>query len=242
MSETTDVLYLTRGRLEFTKATLPALIENTDWSLVNEFIVYNDATPELDNATATYVDGVLRSGALDALQFGGMRQTNLRSPVAVMAHFLARTKAKRFAKIDNDIVVCPGWLNALSDVMDSYPELELLGMEPGRGGSYPTVGPNVRYGYNDARHIGGVGLMQTRAFTTRPPPIPDGFFGFTEWQHTHDPVKGWIAPDLRIFALDLLPFEPWRSLVKTYQRTPGLQRDWPKYEPEMNWHWDWWLK
>lgn len=233
---TTDVLYLTHGRLEFTKATLPALIENTDWDKVQQFVVYNDATPELDNATSAYVQK-----ELDRLGFGGLRQTNLRSPVSVMSHFLARSKARRFAKIDNDIVVCPGWLDALSGVMNRHLELELLGMELGRGGQYEPEGEHVLYSYNNCSHIGGVGLMNRSAFEKRPPPIADGYFGFTEWQHIYEPARGWITPDLPIFCLDMLPVEPWASWTRLYRKTPGLQRDWPKYDPADSWRWDWWV-
>lgn len=35
-----DVLYLAKGRLEFTKQTFKMLLANTDWDLVHRLIVY----------------------------------------------------------------------------------------------------------------------------------------------------------------------------------------------------------
>jgi hypothetical protein len=228
----TDVLYLCHGRLEFTRATLTNLLQQTDWSLVNEFVVYNDATPEKDGATSAFVREALREAG-----FGTLRETNLGSPVAVMNHYLARSKAKRFAKIDNDIVVDYGWLNYLSAVMDEYPELELLGMQPAMGGD-PRPDAKAVYSYTPCSHIGGVGLMARIAFKRYGRPVPNGRFGFTEWQHDHLPRRGWITPDLRTFALDLAPVEPWKSLTRRYKETPGLQRDWTPYQRSS--YYDWW--
>ena len=169
-----------------------------------------------------------------------LRETNLGSPVAVMNHFLDRSAAELFAKVDNDIVVSNNWLNALLGVMERNPELELLGAEPGMSGRRPMPvddGASSLYGYVKCSHIGGVGLMRRNAFERLGFPVPDGRFGFTEWQHDNDPKRGWISPDLRLFALDLLPIEPWASLTKHYKRTPGLQRDWPLYKDASFYRW-----
>jgi hypothetical protein len=176
---------------------------------------------------------------LQRLGQGVLRETNLGSPVAVMNHYLNRSSNPLFAKIDNDIIVPDWWLNVLADVMDAHPQLELLGMEAGMSGVPPHPGPLGEptygyYSYEPCTHIGGVGLMRRSAFESRGYPNPDGRFGFTEWQHEHNPVAGWIKPDLLQFALDLLPIEPWRSITDGYKKIEGLQRDWPRY--------DWWIK
>jgi hypothetical protein len=228
-----DVLYLCHGRLEFTQATLPALMQNTDWSLVNELVVYNDAAPDHPR---TY--DYLREVAAD--EEVKIRDTNLGSPVAVMNHFLARSQAEIFAKIDNDIVVPPGWLNALTSVMEQDPDLELLGMEPGMSAQRAQQENDQScWTWTPSSHIGGVGLMRRSAFDDRPPLVPDGRFGFTEWQHEHTPLRGWIEPDLRMFALDQLPFEPWLSLTARYVKK-GLNREWGVYSRQMSYYWDWW--
>ncbi len=227
------MLYLCHGRLEFTQVTLPRLLATTDWDAINQFVVYNDATPELNGETSRFVRETLAEHG-----FGVLRETNLHSPVAVMNHYLNRAVAERFAKIDNDIVVPDGWLEALAGVMDRFPQLDLLGMEPGQSGCRPPDNDDVVYDYLDCTHIGGVGLMRRDAFLRYGFPQPQGRFGFTEWQHQHEPQRGWIRPDLRTFALDLLPVEPWRSITDSYRAVNGLQRDWTLYnDPRI---YEWW--
>jgi hypothetical protein len=230
----TDVLFLCHGRLEFTVASLENLIARTDWSLVNEFVVYHDA------ANSAY-DGASVDAYLDEMSGAEMtlRRTNLQSPVAVMNHFMARSQAELFAKVDNDIIVPDGWLEALLSMMEANPRLDLLGMEAGMSGQRAwALAPQT---WTPSSHIGGVGLMRRTAFDVRPPLIPNGRFGFTEWQHDYEPVSGWIEPDLRMFALDQLPIEPWNTLTETY-RKKGLNREWSQHAPSMSYYWNWWLE
>jgi hypothetical protein len=235
---TIDVLYLCHGRLEFTMATLPTLLALTPWNEVQEFVVYNDAAPDHPD---TY--DWLRE--LDDPRIH-LRDTNLGSPVAVMLHFLARSKAELFAKIDNDIVVPPYWFETMVTVMERNPDLILLGTEPGMSGVPPIrdgqVGKGGGADYTPARHIGGVGMMRRSGFDALPAPVPDGRFGFTEWQHTYEPERGWIAPDMRCFPLDMIPVEPWVSLTAAYKKIAGLQRDWSPYDPSMSYYWEWWTE
>lgn len=226
-----DVLYLCHGRKRFTAETLPILLQNTNWSRVNEFIVYNDATPD-HHETSELLQRILPDGVT-------VRQTNLASPVGVMNHFLWRSDCDAFAKIDNDIIVPSGWLDSMIDVLDHDQSLQLLGMEPGMSAQKaPELTPEC-YTWTPASHIGGVGLMRTSAFD-RPWPRPNGRFGFTEWQHHYVPERGWIEPDLRMFALDQLPFEPWIETTQRYV-DQDLNRAWPKYPRDMDFYWSWWL-
>lgn len=234
-----DVLFLCHGRLEFTRASLTSLSLNTEWALVNELVVYNDAATD-GAETTEFVELILE-------ELGGnttLRQTNLGSPVAVMNHFLYRSEADVFAKIDNDVVVCDLWLSTLATVMENNPELDLLGMQPGMGG-VPPDDWNMRsdadqYGFKESDHIGGVGMMRRSAFDRNPPPVANGRFGFTEWQHQHRPKIGWVSPDIHSFCLDFLPIEPWAGLTERYIKE-GLNRVWPKYDPAMSAYWEWWL-
>jgi hypothetical protein len=227
-----DLLYLCHGRIEFTEASLTTLIANTNWGLVNSFVVYNDAAPDLNETTKMLVEDF---GLKDNL-----RCTNLASPVGVMNHFLWRSQAEMFAKIDNDIMVPPGWLEAMLSVMDHDPQLDLLGMEAGMSAVRAPDTPVECYTSTPCSHIGGVGLMRRRPFDTLDWPRPNGRFGFTEWQHHHRSVQcGWIEPDLRMFSLDQIPFEPWLRITKGYKETDGLQRNWEPYPDDMNWYWDW---
>lgn len=230
----TDLLYLCHGRLEFTRETLPTLLETTDWNLVNRFVIYNDAAPDLHETTKYLKTEIELPDETE------LRLTNLSSPVGVMKHFIHRSENPLFAKIDNDIMAPPGWLNSMMQVMEDDPELELLGMEAGMS-DRKSDQPCERWTWTPSSHIGGVGLMRRESFMSRRPPTPDGRFGFTEWQHRYHPTCGWIEPDLRVFSLDQIPFNPWRAYTLGYQATEGLQRAWPLYPSDgtMDNHWAW---
>ena len=99
-----------------------------------------------------------------------LRESNLRSPPAIMNHYLATSTSPLFAKVDNDIALCPGWLDKMSFVLGEHPEIDLLGMEAGMvamqgrdGVVYPS------YGVEPCTNIGGVGLMRKSGFMSRPP-------------------------------------------------------------------------
>jgi hypothetical protein len=229
-----DIMYLAKGRLEFTKQTFGMLIANTNWELVNKLVVYDDGSSKPDRTW-------LHRATTKLKMKNEFRTTDLGSPVAIMLHFLDRREADVFAKIDNDIVVPPGWLEAMTSVMDAEPALDLLGMEAGMSGRPDDDWDGV-YGVNhDCSHIGGVGLMRSRAFRRASRPVPNGRFGFTEFQHNTYPPRAWIRPDLKMCELDKLPFDPWESLTAGYKQEPGLQRDWGAYPADMfDGYWSWW--
>jgi hypothetical protein len=129
----------------------------------------------------------------------------------------------------------------MAGVMERSPTLELLGAEPGHSGitAEEDPYPGVVHSYLPVAHIGGVGLMRKSAFDKRERPVPNGRFGFTEWQHEHKPNVGWILPDLRLFALDQLPIEPWLTITRRYVGA-GLNRRWPKYNMTHAALWNWW--
>jgi hypothetical protein len=92
-------------------------------------------------------------------------------------------------------------------------------------------------GFHPARHIGGVGMMRASAFAGKPIK-PSGRFGFTEWQHTYRPRRGWIFPEILAPCLDRVPVEPYASLSTTYERL-GWQRGWWKYPLGADRYWSW---
>lgn len=235
------MLYLAKGRRYFTEASFATLLDSTDWNLVDRLFVYDDGSTKKDNSREAIRELLPRFEVHlhDRVHY---IETSYGSPVAVMNDYLGRSTAEMFAKIDNDIIVPPFWLNRLLDVMVAHPHLELLGMQPGMGAPEGEA-PEQGYQYVSATHIGGVGLMRTGAFWKRPVKmVADGRFGFTEWQHTQEPLSGWITPDLRMFSLDWLPVEPWRELTEAYMKKPDLQRRWPLYSPSMSRYWSWWTQ
>lgn len=222
-----DILYLAHNRLEFTRASLSALITNTDWSMVSRLLIYDDGSTD---GTVEYLDSVKYPLEPDFMlgKFGG--------PVAIMNDYLSgRQPAEIFAKIDNDTMVPPCWLSECMNVMNAHPELGLLGIEV----FDPVVAGQTARSYRQAQHIGGIGLMRRKCFKTLP--RPNGRFGFTEWQRRSSAIKGWLNPALPVFLLDRLPHDQFRKLSAEYIRL-GWQRPWPAYGDDRTELWEWWCE
>lgn len=226
-----DILYVTHNRLEYTHASFQALLVNTDWDLVNELYVVDDLSVD---GTYDYLDRKLEDSPVEAT----LMRKDFGGPVAAMNWMLDRTEATVFAKVDNDLIVPPGWLGTMLGVIENNPDLDALGTEPGF--AHPLQPDYVARGYMPASHIGGQGLFRTRPFARRRPKPHDRFFGLTQFQRKTMRC-GWVNPDIAAFNLDHLPFDPWRSLADEYVRR-GWSRPWGPYAKSMSDYWDWWAR
>lgn len=254
-----DILYLCKGRPEFTEASFAALMKNTYWSSVNRLLIYTDGSVSRLDMIRRRVVRVGSDGLSDGVV---VVEDRVGGPVAIMNSFLAASGSEIFCKLDNDVIVPPGWLEQCLPVMEAHPELDLLGIEPPASrtpapwaNGMPVPAPELVYAeavkrrgfrYAPCDSIGGIGLMRRSAFRNRRPMKPhaqNGVGGFTDWQlENADVCKGWIVPPLNLFLLDRLPFEPWLSLSKKYI-AEGIQRPWTNYPAGSASHlWEWWLK
>ena len=229
----TAILFVSYNRLEYTRQSFTALLANTGWGAVDQLYVADDGS---EDGTREWLREQLDASGLDwtfrTEPFGG--------PVAAMLWLLERIPAESaFAKIDNDVIVPPGWLAQAEAAAEWLAaDCDVLGLgyreEPD-----PRLEAARRVEW--ARHIGGVGLIRKRVFNVCRP-VANGRFGFTEWQEHREALgKGWLTPPLPLFELDRIPVGvgPWRALAKTYERK-GWQRLWPEYPPEASAYWSWW--
>jgi glycosyltransferase involved in cell wall biosynthesis len=225
----TDILYPAWNRREFTVKSFETLLANTDWNLVDHLFLYDDGSTD---GTLEYLVSQVDAAPVETQ----LITTSGIGPVGIMVDYLRRASEEDrvFAKIDNDLMLPPNWLEDCLQVMRNDASIDLLGIEALR-----PIGAGP-HGFYPAEHIGGIGLMRTRAFA-RCAPTPNGRFGFTKWQTSHDDVKkGWIDPAIRVCLLNLMPFEPWISLSREYI-AKGWQRDWPEPLPETHKKlWEWW--
>lgn len=238
---TVEILYLAWNRKAFTQTTFELLLTNTDWSRVERLVVYDDGSR--DGTRGWLASNVGRCPVPHEL-----RRSRFRSPPATMNDYLARTYADVFVKLDSDIAVPPGWIDPLLKVMAANEELELLGMQAGMGadprdpspawpdGHWVTPVGDRHFSWVPSSHIGGVGAMRVSAFRSRPAIGEAGRFGFTEWQHELEPVRGWLSPCVRAIQLDLVPVEPWASLARRYLANRWA-REWPPYQDPFWWDW-----
>jgi len=228
-----DLLFTAHNRLAFTQATFPALLANTNWERVSHLYVLDDLS---EDGTAEY----LCSEVAEFYDHTGMKtdciSDRFGGPVAAMNYALDHGDSDVLVKCDNDLLVCPGWLDALLDVLDAAPELDVLGFEAEFGDGLAPAG--AARTYREASHCGGVGAFRVRAFARHRPKGHDRYFGLTEFQRRFAKC-GWLVPDLPCPLLDHLPFDPWRSLAEEYVAR-GWSRSWPAYPYSMDAYWLWW--
>lgn len=224
--ERIDICYLAHNRIEFTRASFKALLNAcTPRDHIVAF-VDNDV-----QGTATELRGMARpQDEVIEGKWGG--------PVAIMNAFLDRNPTRIFAKIDNDVIVCPYWLDICLASMCIQNKFDLVGIQAMYGA--PQLGGN---GIVPAIHIGGIGVFRRRAFDKRKRPVADGRFGFTAWQTKHeDVIKGWLVPPLPTFLLDCLPLEPWMSYSTEYRKQGWERVVNPYYSKDSKQLWSWWLE
>ncbi len=240
-----DILFVAYNRLEMTREAFQALVENTIWNHVSTLYVHDDGS---DDGTAEWLVracDLLRedmNGSINVV-FDGER---LGGPVATTNWYLDRSyedyvegKVDRFAKIDNDFVVCHDWNTEILRQMTLNPEVDVFGIEPMTPG--PPKMPRWRKRIvTPAQHIGGKGIIRLRIFDCCRP-AAKGLQGWTQWQHAHRGVqKVWLTPDLPCFGLDQLPFEPWLSLRDAHLSEGATSRKWEPYDSSMIPYWEWW--
>lgn len=248
-----SILFPAFNRLEYTRQSWAALIENTDWSLVKDLLIWDDGS---EDGTAEW----LLSQAWPECDVAYHCQ-HLGSPMAVTLAWIKASSGAVLAKLDNDTVVPPGWLTRALAVIQRNPTLDMLGIEamystrPGQDGfpaAYRTRvlverGAHKIYpwadekGYNPYPIVSGIGLYRRRAFA-KSLPYDEGYAGFERWMADRHLVCGWIKPSLPVFLLDRLPMEPWCGLSELYIER-GWQRDLSvklRYPKELSFLWDWW--
>lgn len=234
-----DLLYVSYNRLLYTRATFAALLRYTNWNLVRKLYVHDDGSTD---GTWEYLLRAINDVPEPAISV--LHGTRLGGPVDAMNWYLDQHEddgapLEIFGKVDNDMIVCPYWLEEMLRVLEAQPELDILGMEPFIGD--PTMPPLAARTITLARHIGGKGLIRHRSFAGGQRMNADGYQGFTQWQHAHEGVrKAWVTPDLPVFGLDQLPFEPWLTISDEFVAR-GWHRHWPPYHVAGGDYWDWWM-
>jgi hypothetical protein len=237
---TVEILFVAWNRLDFTTASWAWMVAHTNWQLVSKVVIYDDGSEDGTQEFLRDREGIeFTVGKRKHVVPVELRVSDLRSPPAIMNHYLATSEVDLFAKIDNDIALPPKWLDTMVNVIWDRPDLDLLGMEAGMVALQGRDGLDLVYDIEPCTHIGGVGVMRVGAFRSRPAIPFRGRFGFGEWQQRYEVSRAWIVPDINCPQLDRLPFEPWLSLTETYIEN-GWSREWPKYDAQwMRPYWEW---
>jgi glycosyltransferase involved in cell wall biosynthesis len=223
--------YPCHNRRQYVEATFAALLEYTNWDIVDRLHITDDRSRD-----GTYE--MLCELTRDVPVPVTVVTSNFGGPVAAMNHVLDRCVAEVIAKIDSDVLVCPRWLDVMSNVLEANPNIDALGMEPGFG--EPVAPLEVSRRAKPAPFIGGVGLIRTRVFRKHRPKQDNRFFGWTQFQRSHVRAA-WCSPDLPVFLLDHIHAEPWKYLAQTYIAR-GWSRSWSAYFDPPSEYFAWWTK
>ncbi len=225
-----DLMFPVHNRLAFVEASFDALVKNTNWDLVRRLYITDDNSTDGTYEHLTQAIQKLETPAMIIRDsFGG--------PVNAMNYILDHTDADVVGKIDSDLVLPPGWIEVMLDVLGRHPELDALGTEPGFGEGPQTA--DVERTYLPARWIGGVGLFRARVFKRHRPVQNDRFFGLTAFWRQRA-TCGWLTPQIPCFLLDHIDVEPWRSLSLEYIEK-GWARPWDDYFTAGPEFWSWWM-
>lgn len=245
---TVDICYLAHQRHEFTIASLTNLLKNTPWHRVNTFHVFTDG----DDIAAKMIESKFGLSCVTRRIGGPVAILNTAVEVATADPIC---KTDYVCKIDNDTMVPPGWLDYLLGVSQAH-DVDLIGLEA--WAMDPDAFPDDFKGWTASstetmrnpsgirrsRHVGGIGLFRTSAFSaSQPRPIRDGRYGFTEWQWANPAAvtKAFLNPPLPVFLLDHLPMDPWRTLSLQYEAASTQRRTWGVYPESCSPLWDWWV-
>ncbi len=231
-----DVLFVAYNRLEMTRESFHAFATNTDWEPVHKVYVHDDGSKDGTYEWLRDNQGLIPVPLV-------LHRLNLGGPVAAMNWYLDESAedvregvVDRFVKLDNDFVVCPGWLPELLTQFTLNAGIDVLGFEPMIG---PVTDPPAERSITLARHVGGKMLIRHRIFE-KCRPTANGRYGWSEFQMHHTMIaKAWLTPDMPCFGLDQLPFEPWVSMAAEHEAL-GWARSWPPYDADFEGYWSWW--
>ncbi|HUS99583.1 MAG TPA: glycosyltransferase family 2 protein [Candidatus Thermoplasmatota archaeon] len=205
------VLFTTFNRLEFTKQTLPILLQNTP---EGEIIVIDNGSTD---GTVEYL--LQHPGNFKCIF--NLKNTGISG--AMNAFFEMTKDAEFVAKVDNDTLVPAGWLSDLARVLDQahldivqaahyfhstiYKDWdELLLRRP----SKKLENGNVVY----AKIVGGSGIVLRREIIHEP--LEDnGLYGWGNFQYKHREHRRAMFDGVWIDLLDMEDYNTYRTDIDT---------------------------
>jgi len=231
-----DLMVPVYNRAEYTRECLDNLIKNTSWENVRKLSVYNVCSEDGARRVIDEMLSPFKGAPYEVVDLAKMTVHDVQN-IHVM-----KAETPFVVKIDNDTVVPPRWLETALSVQSRYPFIGLLGLYPWLGISLEGLVPD-QYRYAPTPVVGGLFLSKVSVFREAPclpKTLGGGYCGFQEWQRTftRSVIKAWIVPGIHVILLDMIPFDPWASLGKSYIKR-GWQRMCKPYSPD-NKVLDWW--
>lgn len=208
------VLYPVHNRLEYTKMSLPRVIEECKNKLVKHFIIFDDNS---EKDTVNYINSLNISSILGKKYI--YKRQKVGNSTGALNYCIEHFNTKYLYKIDNDILIPKGAIDVMFTEIDRRKRVSFLMMRETAQKPYIN-----RLEVKDASHIGGVGIFRMETLKKRGKINSSGrFFGFTLYQQQ-------CIRDFRVKACVLtkcgntnLDMSKW-SKVKEYTKK-GWSRD-----------------
>jgi len=227
------VLFLAKNRFAFTQASLLSVLRYTNPELTERVVLVDggseDGTKEFLRDICTIYDGP------HILEFVAGQVGHVCD---CFKYVVPSCGTDFLAKIDNDVVVPPYWMDHCVEILDGNPKISFLGTVA-RDSKPFDASDEAERSTIGVKNIGGVGLFRTKPFKRTMPKGANKYFGFQGFQSQSGGGCAWVHPNMRCFLLDKVPVEPWRGLTKNYI-SKGYQRSWQPYKKDPDF-WSWFL-
>lgn len=162
-TKTVDIFYSTFNRLTFVRISFSALIQNTNWNLVNLLYIADDGSTD---GTTEYLLEKRRQIPTKTIFIRKLKKEspNLCEVGKEFNRFLKLSKSYYVSRIDSDAVVPKEWIERFLKIMSKYSDLYFLSNLYGLLFSKSKLKRKNLLGYYEVNAVGGVGLFRKEAF------------------------------------------------------------------------------
>jgi len=158
--------------------SFPRILEECMGGYVNKLWVIDDSSID---GSYVYLYEVLKNIIPRLPCESHIIQLSIGNSVGHLNYVLENSDADYFIKIDNDIVIPAGYVEALLAIMTMDESLAFLMM--GECSGFPFIEKPFEYVYRPSNHIGGVGMFKGSLMRDIGiVPTEARFFGFTGYQ------------------------------------------------------------
>jgi glycosyltransferase involved in cell wall biosynthesis len=172
-----SVLYLAHNRLEYTMMTFPPVLFECINPLVVDLWVFDDNSTD---GTSEFLQNAIYLNK-NKLKIHYVRK-KIGNSTQQLNEVCQNTEAEYIAKIDNDILILPQYLETLYGVSEKKENLDIAFLAPTVNGEFPPKLQETLTTSN-AAHIGGIGLFRRKVFLKYGAIKSNKrFFGFTVYQ------------------------------------------------------------
>ena len=177
MSKKATLIYPCHNRIEYTKMTLPMVVQEIrkDSDLVEKLIIFDDVS---DDGTSEYVQDLVERNPSLPIEY---IRKKIGNSTYQINHTYKNTDSKYLIKVDNDILIPFDYVKTLVWLMEKHNDIGFLMMP--EVSCFPFIKPKEELSITDRSFIGGVGIFRKIIFDSQGDISSNKrYFGFTDYQ------------------------------------------------------------